>query len=129
MKSIEELIAIRDKMRSKVILRHESDGVHVAVCMGTSGIAAGARAVLNTLVEAVYDLGLGEQVTVIQKGSSELCGYEPVVEVFENGKDKITYINMTAEKALRVAEEHLRGGKPVAEFMLNGDRSMGGNDK
>ena len=41
-----------------------------------------------------------------------------VVEVFEDGKEKVTYVKMTPEKAKRVVEEHLKGGKPVSEYLI-----------
>ena len=42
----------------------------------------------------------------------------PVVEVFEEGR-KTTYVHMTAEKAARVAKEHLAGGRVVAEYTID----------
>ena len=46
------------------------------------------------------------------------CVYEPIVEIFENGKDKVTYVKMTPEKIAEVAEKHLKGGKVVEEYTL-----------
>ena len=40
------------------------------------------------------------------------------IEVLEAGKEKVTYIKMDAEKAKRVVEEHLKGGKVVAEYTI-----------
>ena len=85
--------------------------------MATCGIAAGARPVLNAFVEAVADSGL-EHVTVSQTGCIGICQYEPVVEVLEPGKEKVTYVKMTAEKAKRVFDEHIKGGKVVTEFTI-----------
>ena len=53
MKSIEELAKIREQMKSKMALRESEGTIRVVVGMATCGIAAGARPVLNTLVEAV----------------------------------------------------------------------------
>ena len=53
-----------------------------------------------------------------QTGCIGICQYEPVVEVFEDGKDKVTYVKMTADKAKRVVAEHLKGGKPVEEYVI-----------
>ena len=55
MKSLAELAAIREKMQKNVILREGSGQTRVVVGMATCGIAAGARPVLNTLVEEVAD--------------------------------------------------------------------------
>ena len=118
MKSLAELQAIKDKMKNKVVIREGGEEVRVVVGMATCGIAAGARPVLTALVEEVEALGLSGKVSVSQTGCIGICQYEPVVEVLEAGKDKVTYVKMTAEKAKRVAEEHLKGGKVVAEYTL-----------
>lgn len=118
MKSLEELKAIKDKMKDKVVMREGVASVRVVVGMATCGIAAGARPVLNAFVEEVNNAGLGDKVTVIQTGCIGICQYEPVVEVFEGENEKTTYVKMTAEKAKRVVEEHLKGGKPVTELTI-----------
>lgn len=118
MKSLAELQAIKDKMKDKVILREGTGDVRVVVGMATCGIAAGARPVLNTFVEEVNNAGLNEKVSVSQTGCIGICQFEPVVEVFEAGKDKVTYVKMTPEKAKRVVEEHLKGGKVISEYTI-----------
>ena len=118
MKSLEELMKIREQMKDKVSIRTGSGEIRVVVGMATCGIAAFARPVLNAFVEAVADEGLSDRVTVTQTGCIGICQYEPVVEVYENGKDKVTYVKMTADKAKRVAAEHLRDGKPVEEYTI-----------
>ena len=118
MKSLAELQAIKEKMRDKVILREGVNSVRVVVGMATCGIAAGARPVLNALVEGVNKEGLTEKVTVSQTGCIGICQLEPIVEVFEPGKEKITYVKMTPEKAARVIEEHLKNGNVVNEYTI-----------
>lgn len=119
MKSLAELQAIKDKMKDKVVLREGSNDIRVVVGMATCGIAAGARPVLNALVESVNELGLNGRVTVSQTGCIGICQFEPVVEVFEPGKEKVTYVKMTAEKAKEVAESHLQGGKVLYKYTLD----------
>ena len=116
MKSLAELQAIKDRMKDKVVLREGTSQVRVVVGMATCGIAAGARPVLNAFVEAVNESGLASEVTVSQTGCIGICQYEPVVEVFEEGKEKVTYVKMTAEKAKTVVEKHLKHGEIVVEF-------------
>lgn len=118
MKTLAELQAIRERMKDSVTLRSGTNQMRVVVGMATCGIAAGARPVLNALVEDVSALGLGEKVTVTQTGCIGICRYEPVVEVYEADKEKVTYVKMTAEKARRVAEEHLKNGRVVEEFTI-----------
>ena len=118
MKSLAELQAIKNRMKDKVILRDGMEGSRVVVGMATCGIAAGARPVLNAFVEGVNKEGLSDTVSVTQTGCIGICQYEPVVEVFEAGKEKTTYVKMTAEKAQEVIEKHLKGGKVVAEYTI-----------
>lgn len=118
MKTLAELQAIRDRMKDSVVLRSGSGNLRVVVGMATCGIAAGARPVLSALVEEVSNLGLSEKVTVTQTGCIGICRYEPVVEVFEADKEKVTYVKVTAEKARRIAAEHLRDGKVVEEYTI-----------
>ena len=118
MKSLAELAAIREKMQNKVVIRDGSSEIRVVVGMATCGIAAGARPVLNAFVEGVSEAGISDKVTVTQTGCIGICQYEPVVEVYESGKEKVTYVKMTAEKAKEVVEKHIKGGTPVAEYTI-----------
>ena len=118
MKSLEELAAIRDRMKSTVMLREGSNAIRIVVGMATCGIAAGARPVLNTFVEEVNKQGLIDKATLTQTGCIGICRFEPVVEVYEAGKEKVTYVKMTPEKAQRVVAEHIKGGKVVAEYTI-----------
>ena len=118
MKTLEELKAIREKMQSQVNLRAEDHShTRVVVGMATCGIAAGARPVLQRLTEGVAKRGL-KNVTVAQTGCTGICQYEPVVEVFENGKEKVTYVKMTEDKIAQVVAEHLVNGNPIVEYTI-----------
>ena len=118
MKSLAELAAIKEKMQSKVVLREGSSNTRVVVGMATCGIAAGARPVLSAFVEAVNAAGLSEKVTVTQTGCIGICQYEPVVEVYKAGEEKVTYVHMSEDKVAKVIAEHIKGGKPVAEYTM-----------
>ena len=118
MKSLAELKAIKDRMKDKVVLREGTGAVRVVVGMATCGIAAGARPVLNACVEEVNKLGLTDKVTVTQTGCIGLCQYEPIVEVYEAGKEKVTYVKMTEDKIKTVVEKHLKGGSIVTEYTV-----------
>ena len=118
MKSLAELAAIREKMQNKVIIREGAAATRVVVGMATCGIAAGARPVLNAFVEGVTSAGLNEKVTITQTGCIGICQYEPVVEVFEEGKEKVTYVKLDAAKAAEIVEKHLKGGKVVEEYTI-----------
>jgi len=117
-KSIEELRAIREKMREQIDLRQKGeDNIRVVVGMATCGIAAGARPVLHTLTDEVRRRNLAN-VTVSQTGCIGLCRLEPIIEVFELGKEKVTYVEVTPEKASRIVLEHLVNNQVVSEYTV-----------
>lgn len=118
MKSLAELAAIKAKMQDKVVIREGEGAIRVVVGMATCGIAAGARPVLSAFVEGVANNGLTSKVTVTQTGCIGICQYEPVVEIFEDGKEKVTYVKLDADKAKKIVEEHLVGGKVVNEYTI-----------
>ena len=118
MKSLEELMAIKAKMQDKVAVRTSTGDIRIVVGMATCGIAAGARPVLNAFVEGVSEAGISDKVTVTQTGCIGICQYEPVVEVYEKDKEKVTYVKMTAEKAKEIIEKHIKGGAPVSEYTI-----------
>ena len=85
--------------------------------MATCGIAAGARPVLNAFVDEIAKRDV-KGVSVQQTGCIGMCQYEPIVEVTEPGKEKVTYVKMTPEKAVRVVNDHIVNGNPVAELTV-----------
>ena len=118
MKSLAELKAIRDKAQAEMRMRQENpNAARVLVGMATCGIAAGARPVLNAFVEEIAKRGL-KDVTVTQTGCIGICQYEPVVEIEIPGEEKVTYVKMTPEKALRVVNDHLVNKNVVTEYTI-----------
>lgn len=118
MKSLEELKAIREKMQGQVGLRSENDTqTRVVVGMATCGIASGARPVLTAFSDAVQTKKL-DNVAVIQTGCIGLCQYEPIVEIMEPGKDKVTYIKMSPEKVMEIVDQHLIRGNVVTKYTI-----------
>ena len=107
-------------MQGKVGVRAENENqIRVVVGMATCGIASGARPVLTALSDAVQEQNLSDKINVTQTGCIGLCQYEPIVEVIEPGKEKVTYVKMTPEKALEVLRIHLIGGQVVAKYTLS----------
>ena len=105
MKSLEELKAIRDKMKKQMDLRDSSeDNIRVVVGMATCGIAAGARPVMTAFLDEIDKRGL-KNVTVSQTGCIGVCRLEPIVEVFVPGQEKVTYVKMKPEMVPVVVEQ------------------------
>ena len=124
MKSLAELAAIREKMKDKVVLREGTSTTRIVVGMATCGIAAGARPVLNAFVDGVNKEGLASDVVVSQTGCIGICQYEPVVEVYKAGEEKVTYVKMTVEKAEKVLKEHIKGGMIVTEYTITAAQNV-----
>lgn len=121
MKSLEELKAIRDKAKGGLAVRDETDAqTKIVVGMATCGIAAGARPVLNAFSEEVIRRGL-KDVMVKQTGCIGICQFEPVVEVFQPGKEKVTYVKMTPEKVAEIVTEHIVNGRPVTKYTIGAE--------
>ena len=119
MKSLEELLAIKEKAQAQMAARDAdgNDGIRVVVGMATCGIAAGARPVLKALTEELEKRNV-KNVSVTQTGCIGMCQYEPIIEVYAPGKEKVTYVQMTAEKAVKVVANHLVNGEVVKEYTV-----------
>ncbi len=118
MKSLEELRAIKEKMKASVDNRNESDErIRIVVGMATCGIAAGARPVMNAFLDEIAKRGL-EHVAVSQTGCIGMCQLEPIVDVFLPGEEKVTYVKMTPEKAVRVVNDHVVNKNVVTEYTI-----------
>lgn len=111
MRSVEELNAIKEK----TLARLNGNEIRVVVGMATCGIAAGAKPVFDKLKSEVEKRGL-KDVVVSQTGCIGMCKYEPLVDVYMPGQEKVTYVFVTPEKALKIIDEHVVGGK-IAEDM------------
>ena len=118
MKSLAELAELREKMRSSMNMRQDAaDDTRVVVGMATCGIAAGARPVLAAVLDEVEKRKV-QNVMVTQTGCIGICKYEPVVEVYAPGQEKVTYVLVTPEKAARIVAEHLVNGQVVKEYTI-----------
>ena len=128
MKSLAELKAIRDRAQAELQMRQENpNAARVMVGMATCGIAAGARPVLNAFVEEIAKRGL-KDVTVTQTGCIGICQYEPVVEVEIPGEEKVTYVKMTPEKAVKGVNDHLVNHNVVTEYTIGTDTKERGRN-
>ena len=118
MKSLEELKALRDKLKGQTDIRGSDENkTRIVVGMATCGIAAGARPVLAAFTEEVAKRQL-RNITVGQTGCIGICQYEPVVEIFQPGREKVTYVKMTPERAVQVVNNHIINGNVVGEFTI-----------
>jgi NADP-reducing hydrogenase subunit HndB len=116
--SLDEL----NRLRVERVIRHNEEAsrgvVHVAVGMGTCGIAAGALEVFRVLKDEIKAHGL-KDVVLIETGCIGLCRHEPIVEVTSGNAAKVSYGRVTPELASRIVQEHILEGKPVEEFVID----------
>ena len=117
MKSLEDLKRIREEAARKMQMRDKKEGYRVVVGMATCGITAGARPVLNKLVEEVADRKL-DNVTVTQVGCMGECALEPIVEVYDPDGNRSTYCKVKPADATRIIEQHVIGGKVVDDLLI-----------
>ncbi|MBQ9997957.1 MAG: (2Fe-2S) ferredoxin domain-containing protein [Clostridia bacterium] len=118
MKSLAELEAIRNKTINSMNIRKDGEnGIRIVVGMATCGIAAGARDTLNAISEELAKRNVAH-AAVSQTGCIGMCRLEPIVEVLEPGKDKVTYVKVDREKAVRIVNEHIINNKPVVEYTI-----------
>lgn len=117
MKSLEDLKKIRLAAQNKMSMRMDDDHKYrVVVGMATCGIAAGARPVLNTIVEEVAKAKL--PVTVLQTGCIGMCTLEPIVEVFDQNDNKTTYVLVDSKKAKEIVARHLMHDEIIDDYTV-----------
>ncbi len=109
-----DLERIRDRVRPSLEL---DKGARIVVGLGTCGLAAGAQQVYDTMAAEIVAQGLTD-VSLEATGCVGICQFEPVVEVYQPGGKRTTYIRMTPERAVRVVQQHIRGGNALAEFTI-----------
>ena len=118
MKSLEELRAIREKMKQQMDLRGPNeDHIRVVVGMATCGIAAGTRPVLTAFLDEIEKRGL-KNVTVSQTGCIGVCRLEPIVEVFVPGEEKVTYVKVKPQMVPTIVEQHLVNHSVVTDYTI-----------
>ena len=98
-------------------LREGGFRVKITVHMGTCGIAAGARPIMNAVMEELAKANL-KDVAVTTSGCAGLCSKEPMATIELTGEPPVKYISLTDEKMRKIFSEHVLGGKPVKEYAL-----------
>lgn len=120
-KSLEDLQAIKARVLPEIF---PEQGVRIVVGMGTCGVAAGAKKVYDTIAEEIQS-GNYHNVKVEATGCVGICQFEPVVEVYEPGGTRTTYVHMTPDRTKRMMQQHIRGGNPVMKCTIGSSRNGG----
>lgn len=116
--SIDDLKKIKEARQDTMKLREGGPyRVNVTVHMGTCGIAAGARKILSAFLDLVESKKT-KDVIVSTSGCAGLCSREPMITVEIEGAAPIKYGDLAPEKAAKIFEEHVLGGKVVKDYVL-----------
>lgn len=115
--SIQDLKKIKERERSRMVLREGEFRAKITVHMGTCGIAAGARDIMGVFRDEIARREITD-VMLTNSGCAGLCAKEPMITVEVVEQAPVKYIKLTKEKARRVFEEHVLGGTPVEDFAL-----------
>ena len=114
---IEDLEKISQRVKKTVLLRDGAGRAKITVHMGTCGIAAGARKIMNTLMESIEEKNI-QDVILTSSGCAGLCSKEPMATVELKNEAPVKYVDLTPEKIRKILEEHVIGGKIVEEYAL-----------
>lgn len=110
--NLEQLKKLKEKAQQQVTLREGGKKYRVVVSMGTSGIAAGAREVMTTMLDEIDKRGI-DTVEVAVTGEIGMVDSEPMVRVEEAGGEQTTYAKVDPAVAKKIVAEHLEKGKKV----------------
>ena len=116
MKSLEELKKLREELQKEMLARNSKGKTKIVIGMGTCGIAAGAREVLQAVLQEIEKRKL--DVVVSQTGCIGMCEKEPLLDVQLPGKDRITYGNVTKEDVQRIIVEHVINVNIVEDLVV-----------
>ncbi len=115
--NIKDLEEIRKKVRKSALLREGISNAKITVHMGTCGIAAGARPIMNAVIKVVEESGR-DDVIVTTSGCAGLCSREPMATVELKGETPVKYGDLTEDKIKKIFSEHVLQGKIVEEYAL-----------
>jgi NADP-reducing hydrogenase subunit HndB len=113
----DDLDKIGEKIKRTMLLREGTGRARVVVHMGTCGIAAGARTIMKALMDEIESREVKDIILTISSCAG-LCSREPMVTVELTDEPAVKYVDLTPEKAKRIFEEHVLGGKIVTEYAL-----------
>jgi NADP-reducing hydrogenase subunit HndB len=115
--NIKDIEEIRKKVRKAALLREGISNAKITVHMGTCGIAAGARPIMNAVIKVVEESGR-DDIIVTTSGCAGFCSREPMATVELKGETPVKYGDLTEDKIKKIFSEHVLKGKIVEEYAL-----------
>ena len=116
-KSLEDLKRVKEEALEKRKAQATSGRTQITVGMGTCGIAAGARETMKAILNVIEEENLND-IIVAQTGCIGLCKWEPIIEVALGQEPKVTYGNVSPDKAKEIMREHIIGSKIIPEYVI-----------
>jgi NADP-reducing hydrogenase subunit HndB len=123
LKSLDELRSLRMRLQQDIKTRTESSTT-ITVGMGTCGIAAGAREVMQAFLDELSVRKIDAHI--VTTGCIGMCSKEPLVDIQQGDGPRITYGNVDTTMVPRIIEEHLVQGHVVQQWTVgvHGDVPM-----
>jgi len=115
--SIQDLAKIREKTKSLMTIREGEGRARVTVHMGTCGIAAGARDIMDALLGEIGKANI-QDVIVTTSGCAGLCNAEPMMTVEIKNQPPVKYGQLTPDKLRKIFVQHILGGQMVTDLVL-----------
>ena len=115
LKSLEDLRRLREQAQDEIKTRIET-GTTIIIGMGTCGIAAGARETMHAVLDELQKRDIDAHVTTV--GCIGMCVNEPLVDIEQAGKPRVTYGRLTKDRVPRLIEEHLQKGLVIEEWVV-----------
>jgi NADP-reducing hydrogenase subunit HndB len=115
--TIEDLKRIREQAKKSTALREGETTVKITVHMGTCGIAAGAREVMDALLEEMAQADR-QDIRVVTSGCMGMCSSEPNVTVEVRGQEPIIYQHVDRKRMRQIFKRHVLKGEVQTDFAL-----------
>jgi NADP-reducing hydrogenase subunit HndB len=112
-KNLADLRKMKEELQTKIDLRGKSDHpdsiIQIKVGMATSGIASGAKEVMNYFIEELDKRGI--KSLVLQVGDMGYCYAEPTIEITKPGEEPIVFGYVDITKADQIIEKYIKNGE------------------
>ena len=115
--SRDALSELRAQVRKDLAPRIADQPIRITVHMGTCGVAAGARSVIQSFAELLDRENL-HNVALCRGDCVDACGYEPMVTLRDASGSEFRYGNLDRSKIEEIVREHVLGGAPVTKYLI-----------
>jgi NADP-reducing hydrogenase subunit HndB len=115
--TIEDLKKIKEQTRRTTLLREGAGRAKVTVHMGTCGIAAGARNIMDALMVILEEQN-ADDVILTTSGCAGLCSREPMATIEIANEAPVKYVDLTPDKIRQVFTQHVMQGEILTDYAL-----------